>query len=656
MPRSPAIMMMAGGLVVIAGVFIALAGAGVWLGHSDMNGPTAAPLVVLALGCIPVGIFLVLARPANAVGLFLSLVGLTALLAVAAMAWAAIDVWALVAESAWWVPLVLVVATLVLYPEGRAIGTRRRGLLLVMLIAGAVATLTLACAAYLDPGGLLNENLAQGEMLVLRVSTLVAITIVVLAAAGAVVDLVRRAQRATPLERSQLRALLPAGLLIVGGIILDAMGVPYATVPGLLAVPLGMGVAILAHHLDDLDLLVNRSLVWFVLTACLFAVFGGTVALINAAVTLLDVTAVADQAVIAAALGTAAITVGLDPVRRRVQRAVDRLLFGERDDPLKVLGDLGRRMQAASDPGELLADLVAAVSGSLRVPYVRMEVRGSDGQTLTAVEDGRPQAELSAFPMRAHGEEVGRLMVAPRRIGEAFTPREVELLQDVAGQAAIAARSYRITLELRQARESLVRSREDERLRIRRDLHDGLGPAIAGARMQVAAARNASRTADAEPLNASADPLISVQDTLTECSQEIRRIVDGLRPGALDRGLLAAIEQRAEAIGPVPSVTVASSGDLTELGAAVEVAVFRIVTEALSNAARHAGAEQVWVTLDGSGAGVEVEIRDDGHGGANPRDGGVGMESMRHRAEELGGQFAVDSGATGTTIRLRLPR
>ncbi|MDF1489608.1 histidine kinase [Tessaracoccus caeni] len=640
-PRGTAGRWAAATILTCAGVLVVVALVGLVLRQSSGTGPTTVPIVVLVQGCLPVGFFLVRTRPANRVGLLLGMVGVAGLLAIAGTAWSATGVGHWVAEWAWWPPWALLIATLPFYPEGAGLARTRRVLVILAGGAGFVGAIGLALTARLAPGLLSLARPSTGSARMLLIVVAIAIGVLVATGAAAIWDLVRRARRSEVAERSQLRALLPAAMLIVVGIVVEALGVPYATVPGLLAVPVGMGVAILTHHLDDLDLLVNRAVVWVVLTGCLFAAFGGTVAL-------LSTTALAGQPLIASALGTAAVAVGFDPVRRRVQRAVDRWLFGDRDNPMEVLTGLGRRMQATVDPGDLLADLVAVIGSTLRVPFVRMEVRGSAGQTLTAVEDGRAQAETTAFEMRAQGEEVGRLLVAPRRLGEAFTPRETELLRDIAGQAAIAARSYRITLELRQARESLVRSREDERLRIRRDLHDGLGPAIAGARMQVAAARNA-RVAAPELLS-------SVQETLTECTQEVRRIVDGLRPGALDRGLVPAIKQRADAIGPVPLVTVETAGELDDLGAAVDVALFRIVTEALSNAARHSGAEHVWVRLDGSGPQVVAEVRDDGRGGAVPRDGGVGMESMRQRAEELGGELIVDSGAEGTSIRVVLPR
>lgn len=418
-----------------------------------MSAPTTVPAVVLALGCLPVGAFLLRARPANRVGLLLTLVGVGALLAVVAAALGGTRMGAWVEQWAWWPPWALLVATLPFYPEGRLRGRTRQWLVTLALGAGAVATVGLAVGTFLTPGLLVAAALAHGATRGALLVAASAIAVVVGVGAAAVVELVLRARRAARLERTQIRALLPAGVLIVLGIVVEALGLPYATVPGLLAVPVGMGIAILAYHLDDLD---------------------------------------------------------------------------------------------------------------------------------------------------------------------------------------------------RRARHSVVRSREEERLRIRRDLHDGLGPAIAGARMQAAAA---SRP-EADPT----ELLASVQETLSECSQEMRRIVDGLRPGALDRGLLAAIQQRADAIGPEPTVAVTAVGRVADLDAALEVAVFRIVTEALSNAARHSGASRVWVTLDGTGPDLRVEVGDDGRGGARYREGGVGMESMRQRAEEVGGRLTVESDETGTRVRVQLPR
>lgn len=634
--RGPALAVLGCAAVLVLEAIVGLA-----LGHADGAGPTTGPVVALVLGSLPVGAFLQWTRPANRVGTALCLVGLSALAAVTATAWSGTAAGAWLTQWLWWPPWPLLVAALCLYPTGSIVGSRRRWILTALAAAGGTATLCLAVAVYLSPALLVTGSVVQGPARGWLLAAGVAMVGCGAVAVAVAVDITLRARRVEGPARSQLTALLPAAVLVVGGAVVEALGLSYATLPGLVAVPLGMGAAILAHRLDDLDLVVDRALVWLILTGLLTAAFAGTVALLGA-------TTLADRPLVVSALGSVVVAASFDPLRRRVQRAVTRLLFGDRDRPLHVLTELGRRMGASADPSDLLADLVGAVTESLRVPYARMEVHATDGTLLTVVEAGRAQAgDGVGFPMVAHGEPVGMLRVAPRRSSEAFTSRETTLLTDMAGQAALAARSYRVTLELREARHRLVRSREEERLRIRRDLHDGLGPAIVGARMQVAAAARS---------NAADDLLEATQETLAECSREIRRIVDGLRPGALDRGLLAALEQRAGAIGPVPSVTVEAAAQLPPLDAAVEVAAFRIITEALANAARHSGAAQVRIRLDCPAGQLLAEVVDDGTGGARARDGGVGMQSMRERAEELGGRLVVDSGPAGTAVRLQLPR
>ena len=278
-----------------------------------------------------------------------------------------------------------------------------------------------------------------------------------------------------------------------------------------------------------------------------------------------------------------------------------------------------------------------------------MLVDGPDGVRALVAEHGRPQAELVAFGLVAHGEPVGVLEVAPRRAGETFTPAETRLLDQVASQAAIAARAHGLTLELRRARETLVRAREEERLRLRRDLHDGLGPALAGTRMQLTVARSRLDAPDADA------PLATALDVLAECTREVRRLVDDLRPAALDHGLDAALRLRAEALFPDGQGMVEVLGSLADLPAAVEVAAYRIVTEALANAAKHAAGSPCRVLLERRERDLLVAVQDDGPGGTMTRDGGVGVESMRARAAELGGRLTLSSGPSGTCVEASLP-
>jgi two-component system NarL family sensor kinase len=296
--------------------------------------------------------------------------------------------------------------------------------------------------------------------------------------------------------------------------------------------------------------------------------------------------------------------------------------------------------------------LTSTIGQSLRVPYVAVELPGADGPRRHA-EHGQATTTVEAFAMLAHGERVGRLLVAPRSPGGRFSARECQLLEDVALQAGVAAEATRLIRDLQQSRERLIMAREEERRRLRRDLHDGVGPSLAGMAMQVRAAHKLL----SGPTKI-AGILHSLAEDLQTCTSEVRQLVDELRPPALDAGLSAALRTEcARFDGTAVSVRLEVDGDLEGLPAAVEVAVYRIVAEALTNVVRHAGAENCVVRV-GRGRSLTVEITDDGVGlgqGDPPRRG-VGLDSMQARAVELGGECAfTDAVPHGTAIRVRLP-
>jgi signal transduction histidine kinase len=203
---------------------------------------------------------------------------------------------------------------------------------------------------------------------------------------------------------------------------------------------------------------------------------------------------------------------------------------------------------------------------------------------------------------------------------------------------------------LRSAQERLVLAREEERRRLRRDLHDGLGPALAGLTLRVDTVRNLL----ADPVVAEQE-LLRLREGIQSTVRDVRRIVEGLRPAALDDlGLAEAVHQLADRTA-TPSVEVACD-PLPRLPAAVEVAAYRIIQEALSNATRHGGASQVRVGLSLDGAALAVTVADDGSGEVVPRPGGVGLSSMRERAEEIGGRFELAAcPGSGTVLSVVLP-
>jgi len=234
-------------------------------------------------------------------------------------------------------------------------------------------------------------------------------------------------------------------------------------------------------------------------------------------------------------------------------------------------------------------------------------------------------------------------------------PADRSLLDDLAGQLGGVVHSAMLLEDLREAQESLVLAREEERRRLRRDLHDGLGPALAGLTLQVDTIRNvlaAGRDAD--------DELLRLRNGVASTVLDVRRIVEGLRPPALDElGLDGALAQLAERVAQDSDLVVEVSvpEDLPEIPAAVEVATYRVTQEALSNVVRHSCADRSEVVLRVETDGIRLEVSDNGTGDVRPRAGGIGLTTMHERAAEIGGELKISAGSPGgTTVALWLPR
>jgi signal transduction histidine kinase len=460
----------------------------------------------------------------------------------------------------------------------------------------------------------------------------------------------------TPSARQQVRWVLLAALT-VGGVGLTLYLVPplfdrAALPPNAIGViasifPVAVAIAIVRHNLFDIDRLLSHALVYGGLTA---AVVGFYVALVAGVGELLR--SRGDPWL--ALLATAVVAIAFQPLRARWQRIVDRRLFGERDEPIRLLGRLGERLEAATPPDRVLPTVVQTIAEALRLPYVAV-VSDDEGAPRVAAEYGKPQPIAAAFPLVAEGEVVAHLHVSARDADGRLSPTDHELLGTIARQAADAVRAMRLTDDLRRSRQQLVALREEERRRLRRDLHDGLGPTLAALALKLEAASNVVRRAPDRAEALLGDAAHLVHGTVGE----VRRLVQDLRPPALDDlGLLEALRAYARQLdGAGLRVDVSGPEPLPALPAAVEVAAYRIAQEALTNVVRHASAHRCRVSLL-VGAALELEVRDDGRGirtEQRPRHG-LGLRSMRERAAELGGTVTVDAPATGgTRVRARLP-
>jgi signal transduction histidine kinase len=436
----------------------------------------------------------------------------------------------------------------------------------------------------------------------------------------------------------------------------------YVAVFALLVVPVFTYIAILRYHLYDIDRIINRTLVY----GALSAIVVGTYVL---AVGGLGVLLQAQNNLLLSILAAGLIAILFQPLRIRLQRSVNRLMYGQRDEPYAVLSHLGRRLESTLAPEEALSTIVDTVVQALKLPYAAIALR-RDRKFLTAAEHGQPSGELEVLPLVYQSEEVGRLVVTPRTPGEAFAPADKRLLDDLAHQAGAAAHAARLTADLQSSRERLVNAREEERRRLRRDLHDGLGPTLGGLTLGLDTARSMiTGKSSAEEL------LVRLKEESQEAVSDVRRLVYGLRPPALDDlGLVAAIRQQAAKHGRIadagrprretgengPVFSVKAPEPLPPLPAAVEVACYRIAQEAMTNVARHAQASSCCVSLsiDEATGVLELEVIDDGVGMPENRRAGVGMTSMRERAEELGGTLTIEpipEGGTRVLAHLPLP-
>jgi two-component system NarL family sensor kinase len=477
--------------------------------------------------------------------------------------------------------------------------------------------------------------------------------LLVVAILGSLAGLAVRYRRGSADVRDQLRWLLIAvGLLVltfafVGSSAVVVVGSLLALV-AIPLVPLSVGVAVLGRRLPWVDVAVRRSLVYGWLLSAGLAVYAAVVLVLDAVLR--------GHAEPVVALGAAgAVAVLYQPLRLRLQHAADRMLYGDRGDPYAVLARLGRRLEAAGSAERTLPETVETIAAALRLPYVAVQLPDDHPGQPTAVHGAPPGLRPLDIPLTHGGEPVGRLLVGRRDAREDLTAAERRLLHDLGRQVAVAAHAVLLDRALRRSRERLVVAREEERRRLRRDLHDGLGPALAGVALGVDAARNMMR---ADP--PAADALLGdLKDETLDCVGEVRRIVDNLRPPALDElGLLpalAAFVDRLSSRNDTLQVAVQAPDPLPPLPAAVEVAAYRIAVEAITNVARHAHAHSCLLRID-VGDELTVEVRDDGVGVPADHPAGVGLPSMLERATELGGRCMVarlDGG--GTRVLAQLP-
>lgn len=409
-------------------------------------------------------------------------------------------------------------------------------------------------------------------------------------------------------------------------------------------VMLPASVFVLIRRQDSwrLDLAVSRTLVGTLLTATLVVTYLLTVWALSM------VTPWSQES--AGLVAVAALALAVLPLLEWLQRQVERLVFGSGADPSALLERVAHALDASGTDTPQLAGLVASLRRALRLSYVEVGMHG-----VPLVSSGRrdPADEERAVrvPLTSNGQPVGTLSaVAPR--GERLDPRSMRLLRQISGLVAVAAHLDETNRALEQARARLVDVRQEERRLLRRELHDGLGPALSGTALALAAVPHTSALSPEDAVL-----LRRLREELSRRADDVRQMARVLLPPVLDEGRLGdALTQLAERWSTPRFAVMVEATHADRLDGLHQVVVYQVAAEAVRNAARHAAARGcvVRVELPADG-GVRLEVVDDGRGIDADAEPGIGITSMRERAAELGGGVTVSSGAVGTHVVMELP-
>lgn len=501
---------------------------------------------------------------------------------------------------------------------------------------------------------------------------LAVVVVMVMIVSGGTAVVWRYRQQATPVQQQQIKwvsagfVLMALNLLIDYGVwnVYPAITGSDLIVTGRQAVlwdlsqdtiwyisqilfTLCIGLAVFRRRLWGIDPILNRTLVYGGLTILVIALYIGIVGGLGALF----------QTQISPVIGlvaTGIIAVLFQPLRDWLQRGVSRLLYGERDDPAAVLTQLAQQLETAVTPVDILPNLVQTIALTLKIPHTAIWLPNAEDRLEPAAVWGSAPEHVEHLRLTYQNERLGHLVVAPRDAGGSFNRRERQLLHTIAALTASTVRAVQLTDELRQSRQRIVTAREDERRRLRRDLHDGLGPQLASQTLGLEAV-DQLMTVDPEKARGL---LAALQMQAQEAIVDVRRLVYALRPPALDDlGLLAALQQSADRLETdLLRFTFDVPHPLPDLPAAVETAVFRITQEAMTNVVRHAAANHGTVRLVCVEKDLIVTVADDGQGLPAVHHAGVGLHSMCERAEELNGRCMIQSlPEGGTQVQAWLP-
>jgi signal transduction histidine kinase len=592
------------------------------------------------------------------------------------------------AFSAWlgsWLfdpPLALLVTlVLLLFPDGRLPSPRWRlvgwlsaAAVMVASVGTAVGAIPRSSNYTVDGGGVLVTSSRTNPDL--QALSAVAFACGLICLGGLIV----RFRRSRGQERQQLKWFTYGGVVFVAGLVVSlasVIGPGNNNAPAwanaiqqlsTVAIPIAIAIAVLKYRLYDIDVVISRTLVYGALAAFITAVYVGIVVGVG---TLIG--SGGQPNLVLSIIATAIVAVAFQPVRERLQKIANRLVYGKRATPYEVLSQFSERVAesyAADDVLPRMARVLAEGTGAARAD-VWLRAGGILRQAASwpldsaAAEPARVVGDLlpemletdRAVGVRHQGELLGALTVTKRK-GEPLTPVEEKLLTDLAGQAGLVLKNVGLTAELlarledlRASRQRLVAAQDEERRRLERNLHDGAQQNLVALKVKLGLAEI---FVEKDPARAKAT-LAELKVDTDEALETLRDLARGIYPPLLaDQGLVAALESQARKATLPVEVDADGIGRYPQ---EVEAAVYFCCLEALQNVQKYSAAQNAVVRLDGSESGLTFEVTDDGQGfdGASVKRG-AGLTNMTDRIDALGGRLEISSTpGRGTRVHGSLP-
>ncbi|MEX1045931.1 MAG: histidine kinase [Actinomycetota bacterium] len=560
-----------------------------------------------------------------------------------------------------WVPITASVSILVfsIYPDGHLLSRRWRWVLLVGALGTLLASFGQAVTSHLvsfgrpNPFGLLDRDIAEPI-------SVFGLTLYLIAMIGAAASLFVRYRRSSAEGRHQIKWLAVAGVLAATSLLAVVTGVGLVgsvqnEVPDGMAlfvilaftsIPMAAGIAILKYRLYDIDVVINKAVVYGLLAAFITAIYVAIVVGIGAL-------AGSSNNIVLSAVAAAVVALAFQPIRRRAQHLANRLVYGKRATPYEVLSSLSDQLAGTFSLEEVLPRTARLIVESTGVERAQILLgSGAARHAVASWPEGevRVMDEAKVFPVRHQGDEMGAVAVTTPA-AEPLTPAQGKLIENLASQAGLVLRNVGLIDDLRASRQRLVAAQDEERRKIERNIHDGAQQQLVALSVKM---RLLQGLIEKDPAKAST-MASDAGSELTGALEELRSLARGIYPPLLaDRGLASALDAQAKKAA-LP-VTIESDG-VGRVAREAEAAVYFCCLEALQNIAKYASASKAGVYLSLDDAELVFRVEDDG-GGFDPETQakGAGLQNMADRIEALGGSIRIASSpGKGTRIEGRVP-